>query len=1167
MPLRYNYCSKSLLYVVEQAVLKPYIYKININCSSPFMLDQISKFLTSIFGTKSERDLKKIWPIVDEIKSFEDQMKALSDDELKQKTESFRQMIADETAEVDQSIAEVKKKMDSNDESITLEERRELSDHLQELEEEWLEILEDLFDRIMPEAFAVLKDTCRRFVGKSWKVAGTETEWNMVPYDVQLVGAISMHQGAIAEMKTGEGKTLAAIFPAYLNALAGRGVHIVTVNDYLAKRDAQWNEPIFNFHGLEVDCVDKYDPNTEQRREAYNADITYGTNNEFGFDYLRDNMVINSDQLVQRHHHFAIIDEIDSILIDEARTPLIISGPVPQDSKSQKFEELKPRVESLVKAQKKLVASLVKEAQDALEEGNEEKAGLALFRAQRGFPKNRQYRKMMQVPENQRIVQRTEAFYLQDNARRLPEADKDLYYTVDMKLNSIEMTEKGQDFITRADEDEEFFVIPDLGTETTNIDEELEELEKEKIEEIRNKDEFSDEYKEKKIEEAKQEVKEERERRFNELHRTFAERSDRIHTVNQLLKAYSLFEREEEYIVQEGKVNIVDEHTGRVLSGRRYSDGLHQAIEAKEEVKVEAATQTYATITLQNYFRMYHKLSGMTGTAATEEGEFNEIYDLDVTVIPTNRPIVRDDREDLIFRTKREKYKAAINTIQEFHEKGQPVLVGTTSVDVSEQLSRMLKRAKIPHNVLNAKQHARESEIVAQAGQVGAVTVATNMAGRGTDIKLSDEVKEKGGLAILGTARHESRRIDLQLRGRAGRQGDPGMSQFYVSLEDELMTLFGGTDRIANIMDKLNFEEGEVIQHPWVSKSLERAQKKVEQNNFAIRKRQLEFDDVLNNQRNVVYSRRKHALLGDQLQSDIFDMLEDMVEGIVDKFYPEGLFEELRDEILRQLAVEIEIDRDQWAIMGEDGLIDHIIEKAYENYRRKERMVSEPLYNIIKQIKESDSEKKPSKIQVIFTDGMRRMRIVVDVERAAKNEGREVARSLERSAILSTIDNKWMEHLRELDTVKEGIGLRSFGQKDPLMEYKREAFEMFKMLIDEINKETISLIWKAVPEVQADQGKVQAAQKEKSKYDMSKAQAEQADATNMGFRGGQQADGDGQQKASAPGEKRQPVTVEDEPGRNDHVKLQNINTQEVKDVKWKYAKKMVNECGWVVIEK
>ena len=1131
------------------------------------MLDKISKVLTSIFGTKSARDLKKLWPIVDEINSFEDEIKALTDDELKQKTESFRELIKERTQETSDQISEIKEKMDSNDESITLEERREFSDRLSELEQEWLDILEDTLDEIMPEAYAVLKDTCRRFVGKSWKVAGTEIEWNMVPYDVQLVGAVAMHQSSIAEMKTGEGKTLAAIFPAYLNALAGRGVHIITVNTYLAQRDAEWNEPIFNFHGLNVDCVDRYDPNTEPRRKAYRADITYGTNNEFGFDYLRDNMVIEEEQLVQRDYHFAIIDEVDSILIDEARTPLIISGPVPQSNSQQKYEEMKPRVQSLVKAQKALVASLVNDAERLHKEGKNDEAGLALYRAERGFPKNKKFRKLMQEAEYQRLVQQTESFYLADNAKNLPIVDEHLYYAVDMKQKSIEMTEKGREFITKEEEGDEFFVIPDLGTETSEIEEEMDQLEKEKIEEIRSNDDFSDEYKEKKIEEAKAELKQDREKRFNKLHRLFAERGDRIHTVNQLLKAYTLFEKEEEYIVQDGKVQIVDEHTGRVLSGRRYSDGLHQAIEAKEEVKVEAATQTYATITLQNYFRMYHKLSGMTGTAATEEGEFNEIYDLDVTVIPTNRPIVRDDREDLIFRTKREKYKAAINTIQEFHEKGQPVLVGTTSVDVSEQLSRMLKRAKIPHNVLNAKQHARESEIVAQAGQIGAVTVATNMAGRGTDIKLSDEVKEKGGLAILGTARHESRRIDLQLRGRAGRQGDPGMSQFYVSLEDELMTLFGGTDRIANIMDKLNFEEGEVIQHPWVSKSLERAQKKVEQNNFAIRKRQLEFDDVLNNQRNVVYSRRKHALLGDQLQSDIFDMLEDMVEGIVDQYYPEGMFEELRDEILRQLAVEIEIDRDQWAILGEDGLVDHIIEKAYENYRRKERMVSEPLYKIIKQIKESDSEKKPSKIQVIFTDGMRRMRIVVDVERASKNEGREVARSLERSAILSTIDNKWMEHLRELDTVKEGIGLRSFAQKDPLMEYKKEAFEMFKMLIDEINKETISLIWKAVPEVQADQGKVQAAQKEKSKYDMSKAQAEQADATNMGLRGRQQADGDGQQKASAPGEKRQPVTVEDEPGRNDHVKLQNINTQEVKDVKWKYAKKMVNEGGWVVIEK
>jgi preprotein translocase subunit SecA len=1131
------------------------------------MLDQISKFLTTIFGTKSSKDLKKIWPIVDEIKSYEEDIKALSDEELKQKTESFRELIRERTGEVTKQIEETKEKMDSNDESITLEDRREFSDRLKELEEEWLEILEDTLEEILPEAYAVLKDTCRRFVGKKWKVAGSEIEWNMVPYDVQLVGAVSMHNASIAEMKTGEGKTLSAIFPAYLNALAGRGVHVITVNTYLAQRDAEWNEPIFNFHGFTVDCVDRYDPNTEPRREAYRADITYGTNNEFGFDYLRDNMVVEEEQLVQRGYHFAIIDEVDSILIDEARTPLIISGPVPQSNSQQKYEEMKPRVESLVKAQQSLVANLVNEAERLIEEGKTDEAGLALFRAERGFPKNRKFRKLMQEATYQRLVQQTEKIYLADNAKNMPIVDEYLFYAVDMKQKTIEMTENGREFLAKDDEDKEFFVIPDLGTETSEIEEEMDALKEKTISEIKANDDFSDDYKEKKIKEAEEELKQDREKRFNELHRRFAERGDRIHTVNQLLKAYTLFEKEEEYIVQEGKVQIVDEHTGRVLSGRRYSDGLHQAIEAKENVKVEAATQTYATITLQNYFRMYHKLSGMTGTAATEEGEFNEIYNLDVTVIPTNRPIIRDDKEDLIFRTKREKYNATIEKIREYHENGQPVLVGTTSVDVSETLSRMLTRSKIPHNVLNAKQHASESEIVAQAGRPGAVTVATNMAGRGTDIKLTPEVKERGGLAILGTERHESRRIDLQLRGRSGRQGDPGETQFYVSLEDDLMRLFGGSDRIANIMDKLNFDEGEVIQHPWVTKSLERAQKKVEQNNFSIRKRQLEFDDVLNNQRNVVYSRRRHALIGDQLQSDLFDMIEDMIESIVYDYYPQGEFEQLRDEILRHLAVEVEIDLDQWAIMGEDGLTDHIIEKAYEVYRKKETMVSEPLHRIVKQIDESDAEKKPSKIQVIFTDGIRRMRIIVDVERALKNEGREVARALERTAILSTIDNKWMEHLRELDSVKEGIGLRSFGQKDPLMEYKREAFEMFKTLIDEINKETVSLIWKAIPEMQADPKKVESAQQQKSKYDMTKAQAQQADATNMGFRGTKDDGQDGRQQAQSPGQKRQPVTVEEEPGRNDYVKVQNMSTNETKEVKWKYAKKMVNEDGWILIEK
>ncbi len=1131
------------------------------------MLDQLSSFLTTIFGTKSEKDLKKIWPVVEEINSFEEKIKALSDDELKQKTESFKQLIKDETHEVSEQIKEIKEKMDSNDESIDLDDRREFSDRLKELEAEWLDILEDTLEEILPEAFAVMKDTCRRFVGQKWKVAGSEIEWDMIPYDVQLVGAVAMHKSAIAEMKTGEGKTLAAIMPAYLNALAGRGVHVITVNTYLARRDAEWNEPIFNFHGLTVDCVDLYDPNTELRRKAYRADITYGTNNEFGFDYLRDNMVIESEQLVQRDYHYAIIDEVDSILIDEARTPLIISGPVPQGSDSQQYEQMQPKVENLVNAQRKLVSQLVKEAEDHVQKDEIDKAGLALYRASRGYPKNSKFKKLMQDPKMQKLVQSTESIYLADNAKNLPFVDEYLYYAVDMKMKSIEMTDKGREFLAGGDQKSEMFVIPDLGLETSELEEEIKDLKKERVEEVQANDDFSEEYREKKVEEAKQEVQQEREKRFNDLHRRFAERSERIHTINQLLKAYTLFEREEEYIVQDGKVQIVDEHTGRVLSGRRYSDGLHQAIEAKENVKVEAATQTYATITLQNFFRMYHKLAGMTGTAATEEGEFNEIYSLDVVVVPTNRPIIRDDKEDLIFRTKREKYNASIDKIRGYHESGQPVLVGTTSVDVSETISRMLKRANIPHNVLNAKQHASESEIVAQAGRPGAVTVATNMAGRGTDIKLTPEVKEAGGLAILGTERHESRRIDLQLRGRAGRQGDPGETQFFVSLEDELMALFGGSDRIANIMDRLNFDEGEVIQHPWVTKSLERAQKKVEQNNFSIRKRQLEFDDVLNNQRNVVYSRRKHALLGDQLQSDIFDMIEDLIVDIVNEHYFQGHYEQIHEDVLRLLAVDVELDREQWGILGDDGLIDHILKRAYEAYRKKENLIAAPLHNIIKQIESSDSEKKPTKIQVIFSDGIRRMRIVVDVEKAAKNEGHEVARSLERTAILSTIDNKWMEHLRELDTVKEGIGLRSFGQKDPLMEYKREAFEMFKTLITEINREAVSLIWKAIPEMQRDPNKLEQAQKTKGKFDLEKASAQQSDATNMGFRGVGGEQGNGSQQAKAPGQKRQPVTVEDEPGRNDYVKLQNMGSGETKEVKWKYAKKMVDEDGWVLIEK
>ena len=1097
------------------------------------ILEGVTTALAKVFGTKSERDIKSITPIVEEINDHYEGLDSLSDDELRAKTDEFRGIIEDETSEIKTDIANIREKLD--DDALDFSERHELAEELDKLEEELTDTIEATLEDIMTEAFAVLKDTCRRFVGKSWSVAGSETEWDMIPYDVQLVGAIAMHRGTIAEMKTGEGKTLAAILPAYLNALSGRGVHIVTVNDYLAKRDAEWNEPIFNFHGLTVDCIDHFKPNSEARRNAYRADVTYGTNNEFGFDYLRDNMVIKPDQLVQRDHNFAIIDEVDSILIDEARTPLIISGPVPQDSQSQKFDELRPRVQSLVEAQKRLVAKLVSEAQQLLDEDNEEKAGLQLFRAHRGFPKNRKLRKLKQEPQIQKLIQKTEYFYLQDNAKNLPIVDDELYYSVDHKQNSIEMSDKGRDFLTRKDEDEEFFIIPDMGTETTDLQEEIDEEKAQKIKEVEQNDEFSEEYKQKKISDVKKEMEKERERRMNELNRLFAERSDRIHTVNQLLKAYTMFEREEEYIVQDGKVQIVDEHTGRVLSGRRYSDGLHQAIEAKENVKVEASTQTYATITLQNFFRMYNKLSGMTGTAATEEGEFNDIYDLDVIVIPTNEPVIRDDKEDLVFRSKREKYNATIQKIQEYYDRGQPVLVGTTSVDVSEKISRMLKRAKIPHNVLNAKHNKDESEVVAQAGKQKSVTVATNMAGRGTDIKLGEGVRELGGLAILGTERHESRRIDLQLRGRAGRQGDPGESQFYVSLEDDLMQLFG-SDRVANVMDKLNFEEGEVIQHSWITKSLERAQKKVEQNNFSIRKKQLEYDDVLNNQREVVYARRKHALLGDQLRDDIYDMLEDITESIVLEHYPNGEFEEIKDTILRYLAVDVELDKDQWSALGEDGLIDHIMERAVEVYRQKESMITEPLNNVLQQIKkQNDKENMPTAIQVLFTDGIRRLRVVVDVEEAIESEGSEILRSLERTAILSIIDDKWMEHLRELDAVKEGIGLRAFGQKDPLLEYKHEAFEMFKTLIEEINQDAVSLIWKAVPEASDQQQRFKQAKEDRmGKVDPELMKTKHEDSTNMGIKFGGQQNG-GQQKpvGGDHDNKPEPVTVQDEPGRND----------------------------------
>jgi preprotein translocase subunit SecA len=1105
------------------------------------MIDKIFAGISKIMGSKSERDIKKIQPIVDEILSYEEEMMALADDELKAKTEEFKQEIREATAATQKRIDELKSELETihTAESGDIDRRNELETELEELDKEWLEIAEEVLDDILPEAFAVLKETCRRFVGKSWKVAGNETKWEMIPYDVQLIGAVTLHQGKISEMKTGEGKTLVAIFPCYLNALVERGVHVVTVNSYLAQRDCEWNEPIFNFHGMRVDCVDRYEPNTEARRNAYRADITYGTNNEFGFDYLRDNMVINKDQLVQRGHHFAIVDEVDSVLIDEARTPLIISGPVPQqDNQNQKYTELKPRIERLVEAQKKLIAKFMYEAEEALEKGDEQTAGLALFRARRGFPKSKKFQKMMQEPSLQKLTQQTEYLYLQDQGKNMHVVDEAMYYAVDMKNNTIELTEMGRELITPSNEDPNFFVIPDMGTETSVIEQELENKEQEKTREIEENPEYSPEYKEKQIAEVKEEIKKERSDRMSELYRVFSERSERIHSVNQLLKAYTLFERDDEYIVSDGKVQIVDEHTGRVLAGRRYSDGLHQAIEAKENVKVEAATQTYATITLQNYFRMYHKLAGMTGTAVTEEGEFFEIYKLEVIEIPTNVLIQREDHEDLVFRTKRERLNAVVDKIRDYNEKGQPVLVGTTSVEASETLSRMLKRAGIRHNVLNAKQHQRESEIVREAGQKGAVTIATNMAGRGTDIKLGEGVRDLGGLAIVGTERHESRRIDLQLRGRSGRQGDPGESQFFVSLEDDLMRLFG-SERVANVMDRLKFEEGEVIQHPWVSKSLERAQKKVEQNNFSIRKRQLEYDDVLNNQRNVVYGYRRKALLGEGLSSMLLNMLEDMIAAVVNELYKEGDYDGIRERILRQLAVDIEVDREKWSALREDGVIDYIFEEAVKTYQQKENRLSTPFYNVIRQVHENETDNKPTSVQVLFTDGVKRLRVVVNIEDAVKNEGREVVRALERAAVLAIIDEKWMEHLRELDSVKEGIGLRAFGQKDPLLEYKREAFNMFSQLLEDINNDVVSLVWRAVPEVTADPNQLQRAkQPARSRVDMDKLKTRHDSAENMGLRfGGGQQDGAAQQAARAAGRgekaKRQPVVVQDKVGRND----------------------------------
>jgi preprotein translocase subunit SecA len=1033
------------------------------------MIGSIFNALTKIFGSKSERDLKTILPIVTEINAEYAKLSSLSNDELRGKTIEFKQAIAEYLQDIDNEISEIKQQTDSD--STDILKKDDLFKQLEKLKKKRDEELEKALLQILPQAFAVVKETARRLTentelvvtatendkhlaaykrvkkpvriegdkaiwNNSWIAAGVPVTWNMVHYDVQLIGGIVLHQGKISEMATGEGKTLVSTLPAYLNALAGLGIHIVTVNDYLARRDCEWNGPLFEFHGLKVDCIDYHQPNSPERRNAYMADIIYGTNNEFGFDYLRDNMARETSDLVQRKHHFAMVDEVDSVLIDDARTPLIISGPVPKGD-DQQFHILKPRIERIVNAQKAYLNTALNEAKKLLAAGNEKDGGFKLLQAYRGLPKNNALIKFLGEQGVRQILQKTENFYLQDQQKEMHKVDADLYFTIDEKNNSIELTEKGVDLITASGEDPQFFIIPDVGSLIAEVEKSTE----------------SDDDKAKQKE---------------QIMLDYSIKAERIHSVNQLLKAYCMFERDVEYIISDdGKVKIVDEQTGRVLDGRRYSDGLHQAIEAKENVKVEAATQTYATVTLQNYFRMYHKLAGMTGTAETEAGEFWEIYKLDVVVIPTNRSISRKDENDVIYKTRREKYSAVIDEVQKLSQAGRPVLVGTTSVEVSETLSKMLQLRKIKHNVLNAKQHQREADIVAEAGQAGTVTIATNMAGRGTDIKLGEGVKEAGGLAIIGTERHESRRVDRQLRGRAGRQGDPGSSRFFVSLEDDLMRLFG-SERIASVMDRLGMKEGENIEHSMITKNIERAQRKVEQNNFGIRKRLLEYDDVMNSQREVIYTKRRNALYGEKLDLDFSNMVADMSTELIDIYKPGKEYQEFKLECLRLFAYEPKIDEQTFASSKEDDLINTLYDELLDHYNSKSQHIAEQVFPVIKNVYETQGQQFDT-IGVPFTDGIKGIQLGVNLQKAYETQGAEVIKTFEKFAALHIIDDEWKEHLREMDDLKQSAQNAVLEQKDPLLIYKLESFNLFKAMLSRVNREILSLLFKGFVPVQQEQ--------------------------------------------------------------------------------------------------
>ncbi len=1114
----------------------------------------LDSVLKVFIGDKSKKDVKEIQPIINKIKAIEPEMEKLSLDDLRARTAQFKEKIAEATREVKEQIEQLNKEADESDD-ITRKE--DIYAEVDALKDKSYDLSEAVLNEILPEAFAVVKETAKRFVNNtelkvtastfdreisaekdyvsldgdhaiwsnSWDAAGKPVTWDMVHYDVQLIGGVAMHQGKIAEMQTGEGKTLVATLPMYLNALTGNGVHLVTVNDYLAKRDSAWMAPIFEFHGLSVDCIDYHKPNSAARRKAYNADITYGTNNEFGFDYLRDNMSHSPDDLVQRPHNYAIVDEVDSVLIDDARTPLIISGPVPKGD-THEFMQLKPAVANIVEVQRKYLTKVLADAKKLIKEGDTKEGGFQLLRVYRGLPKNKALIKFLSEEGVKQILQKTENHYMQDNNREMPKVDAELYFVIEEKNNQIDLTDKGIEFLSGKDEPD-FFVMPEIGMELAKI--ENEGLSKE--EETEKKE---------------------------ELYRDYSVKSERIHTLRQLLKSYTLFEKDTEYVVIDNKVKIVDEQTGRIMEGRRYSDGLHQAIEAKEDVKIEDATQTFATVTLQNYFRMYRKLSGMTGTAVTEAGEFWEIYELDVVEIPTNRPIARADKEDLVYKTKREKYNAVIDHVTDLSRAGRPVLIGTTSVEISELLSRMLKLRNVQHNVLNAKLHKKEADIVAEAGKSGVVTIATNMAGRGTDIKLSPETKEAGGLAIVGTERHDSRRVDRQLRGRAGRQGDPGSSQFYVSLEDNLMRLFG-SERIAKLMDRMGLEEGEVIQHSMISKSIERAQKKVEENNFGVRKRLLEYDDVMNAQREVIYKRRYHALFGERLRVDLANMIFDLSEIITETNKAAEDYKNFEFELIRNFSMSAPVDENEFKKIDTQKLTGIVYKTAYKHYDEKMNVNAERAYPVIKQVFE-DERNNFERISVPFTDGNKTLQVVTNLKKAYETEGKQLIKDFEKNITLAIIDDAWKTHLRKMDELKQSVQLAVHEQKDPLLIYKFEAFELFKAMIEDVNRDVISFLFKGeIPQQEAPNIHEARQVKRKEKLETTKEEI-----PNMDERAAQsRAAGQNQRQPETP-----ETIVRDKPkiGRNDKVTIKNVMSGENKSMKYKQAIPLLDKGDWVLVD-